>query len=276
MGKYRRLRQTLAQRRLATLSPSAPASAEALVRVHDPSYVEAFLQGTLDPRVMRKIGFPWTPELRARSLASVGGTIAAGRAALDDGVAGNLAGGTHHAHRAWGSGFCVFNDIAVAAAQLLHDGSVRSVAVIDLDVHQGDGTAAIFRDDARVFTISVHCAANFPFEKHDSDLDLALERGAQDDAYLEATDKAIAAGLASGADLWFYQAGVDPLVSDKLGHLSVSAAGLRERDRRVLCAARDAGVPVALTLGGGYSNPLEPTIDAYVTTYEVALDVFAG
>jgi len=274
MSKYRRLREALAARELATLVPSPPASRDALVRVHEPAYVDDVLAGTLDPRAMRKIGFPWSAELCARSLASVGGTIAAAQAALVDGIAGNLAGGTHHAHAGWGSGFCVFNDIAVAAAEVLSGGSARRVAVIDLDVHQGDGTAAIFADDPRVLTVSVHCAVNFPFEKRASDLDLALPRGAGDQAYLEATEAAIEACLEHDADLWIYQAGVDPLASDKLGHLSVSAAGLRQRDRRVIDAARDAGIPIALTLGGGYANPLEPTLEAYLATYEIARELF--
>jgi len=189
-------------------------------------------------------------------------------------MAGNLAGGTHHASRSSGSGFCVFNDLAVAARVLLREGAVRRVLVLDLDVHQGDGTAAILGSDAEVFTCSVHGEKNFPFRKERSHLDLPLPDGTDDRGYLQAVEDAITGSLREGPfDLALYQAGVDALASDKLGRLKVSAAGMRARDARVLGALRELGVPVVLTLGGGYSDPIDATIDAHVATYEEAMRV---
>src|SRR5262249_19612999 len=197
-------------------------------------------------------------------------------AALRDGIAGNLAGGTHHAHRARGSGFCVFNDLAIAAADALATGTVERILIFDADVHQGDGTATIFDGDPRVFTTSIHGKNNFPFRKAVSDIDVELADGTGDDAYLAAIDHTWRTAIdRARPELVLYQAGVDALAEDKLGRLAVTAAGLEARDRLVLGAARATGIPIVLTLGGGYAQPLDPTIDAHVTTYRVAYSLYA-
>ncbi|TKD03105.1 histone deacetylase [Polyangium fumosum] len=278
MAKYARLRERLLEARLldpTDLLPSTPASIADLARVHAPPYLEGLLSGTLDPRVLRAIGFPWSDALVRRSRASVSGTICAGRAALEDGISGNLAGGTHHAFADRGAGFCVYNDIAVACRTLLDAGDVRRVLVLDLDVHQGDGTASIFENDPRVYTASIHGEKNFPFHKQRSDLDLALPDQTGDDEYLAALETFLARAFAeSNPDLVFFQGGVDALAADKLGRLGMTAAGMRRRDARVLGEARRRGIPIALTLGGGYADPIDATLDAHVGTYTVAREVF--
>jgi acetoin utilization deacetylase AcuC-like enzyme len=278
MGKYGLLRRALVERGVVAASnftPAEPARRDELVRVHDEAYVDAFIAGRLGDKMMREIGLPWSRALVARTLASAGGTLAAARIARTAGIAGNLAGGTHHAHRARGSGFCVFNDLAVAAADAIATGIAR-VLVFDADVHQGDGTASIFEAEPRVFTCSIHGAHNFPFRKATSDLDLELADGTSDDVYLAATEAAWRIALdRARPELVLYQAGVDALAEDRLGRLAVSAAGLEARDRLVLGGARRAGVPIVLTLGGGYAQPLVPTIDAHVATYRVAVSELA-
>ncbi|MEZ4402924.1 MAG: histone deacetylase [Kofleriaceae bacterium] len=274
MGKYGRLRARLVDEGVVpaeALAPAPLATPAELRHVHGPAYVEAVLAGTLEPTAVRRLGLPWTPGLVTRSLASVGGTLAAARAALVDGLAANLAGGTHHAHRDFGSGFCVWNDLAVTAAVVRAAGLAERVLVFDADVHQGDGTAAIFADEPDVFTCSLHGARNFPFVKPPSDLDLPLADGADDAAVLAAVDAALAQVAARFMpDLVLYQAGVDPLAADQLGRLAMTTAGLAERDRRVLAHFRGRGVPVVLTLGGGYADPIEATIEAHLGTYRVA------
>jgi len=278
MAKYRRLREELLARgviRPEQLRTSEPGPLELLHGAHDPAYVRAIADGSVDARIVRRIGLPWSEALVRRSLASVMGTLEAARSALRDGLAGNLAGGTHHASADSGSGFCVFNDLAVTARVLLAEGTVERILILDLDVHQGDGTAAILGGDASVFTCSVHGEKNFPFQKQKSHLDVPLADGADDDAYLHAVTRAVEVCLASGPfDLALYQAGVDALESDKLGRLAVTPEGMRARDAFVLEALRGAGIPVALTLGGGYSDPIERTLDAHVATYEEAMRVW--
>jgi len=274
MGKYARLRARLVDDAVvpaAWLAPAPLASRDELERVHDADYVAAVIDGRLDERAQRRIGLTWSPAMVTRSLASVGGTLAAARAALRDGLAGNLAGGTHHAHRGFGSGFCVWNDLAVTARWLLAERGVRRVLILDLDVHQGDGTATIFADEPRVFTCSMHGARNFPFHKATSDLDVELPDGADDALVLARLDETLAAVAERfSPDVVLYQAGVDALAADKLGRLGMSAAGLAERDRRVLGHFRSRGLPVVLTLGGGYGDPIDLTIDAHLGTYRVA------
>jgi len=274
MGKYAALRQALLAQgvlRDDELRPAPCAPEAALRAVHSARWVDAVLQGTLAPHEVTRLGFPWSRELVARSLASVGGTLAAARAALRDGLSGNLAGGTHHALADAGAGYCVFNDLAVAARALLDDGSVVRVLVLDLDVHQGDGTAAIFAAEPRVLTVSLHGARNFPARKQASDLDLALPDGTGDADYLAALRGALDACWAEHArapfGLLLYQAGVDPLAQDRLGRLALTHAGLRARDRLVLREARARGLPVALTLGGGYAEPIEDSVQAHVGTW---------
>jgi acetoin utilization deacetylase AcuC-like enzyme len=280
MGKYATLRRALVERGVvpaSDLTAAQFAERAQIVRVHDADYVDAFIAGRLDPKIMREIGLPWSPHLVERTLGSAGGTLGATYAALRDGIAGNLAGGTHHAHRARGSGFCVFNDLAIAAADVLATGAVDQVLIFDADVHQGDGTATIFAGDMRVFTVSIHGRHNFPFRKAHSDIDVELDDDAGDDAYLGAIQRTWRTAVdRARPELVLYQAGVDALEEDKLGRLSVTAAGLEARDRFVLGAAREAGLPIAITLGGGYAQPLDPTIDAHVATYRVAYSLYAN
>lgn len=278
MGKYARLRALLRERGLVRdeeLVPSPPAPAWALELAHDAAYVRAVLDGTLDERAQRVLGFPWSEALVARSLASAGGTLAAARAALEDGIAGNLAGGTHHAFRDHGSGYCVFNDLAVAALAVLAEGRVGRVLIVDVDVHQGDGTAAILAGDERVFTLSVHGAKNFPFRKQRSTLDVELPDGTGDEAYLMALAPVLMRAFdAARPDLVLVQAGVDPLADDKLGRLSLSLDGLAARDEQILATCKTRGVPVALTLGGGYADPIDKSVEAHAQTYAVARRLF--
>lgn len=262
MEKYRLLREALADRSdsgMTFLVPEAATDAQ-LLRVHDAAYVSAVCDGSLSQAQVRRIGFPWSPELVERSRRSVGGTLAATRAALDDGASANLAGGTHHAFAAHGEGFCVFNDVAVAIHDLRAQGRVDRVAVLDLDVHQGNGTADIFADDPRVFTLSVHGASNYPFNKTESSLDLGLPDGTGDQGFLDAVDRGLEAAFADPPDLAIYVAGADAYAGDRLGRLAVSREGLAARDDRVFEAAERHGVPVAVVMAGGYAEDVTHTV----------------
>src|SRR5262249_53347941 len=215
-----------------------------------------------------RLGFPWSAALVARSLASIGGTCAAAVRALDDGIGGTLAGGTHHAFPDHGEGYCVFNDIAVSIRVLQAERSIRRALVVDLDVHQGNGTAAVFAGDPQVFTFSIHGEHNFPFRKQRSSLDVGLPDGTGDDVYLDVLARHLPRVLeAARPDLIYYQAGVDPLAADTLGRLRRSLVGLHTRDAFVFEAAQRAGFPLVLTLGGGYARPLEASLEAHIGTY---------
>jgi acetoin utilization deacetylase AcuC-like enzyme len=277
MAKYARLRERV-EAIAGDRMREAPAATDAeLARAHDPAYVRAVATGTLDARALRRIGFPWSPAMVERSRRSVGATIGACRAALDAGCGVNLAGGTHHAHRAGGEGFCVFNDAAVAARVMQREGRVRRVLVVDLDVHQGDGTASIFAADESVFTLSIHGRNNFPFRKAASRLDVELADGAGDGAYLAAVRAALPLALARGRpDLAIYLAGADPYAGDRLGRLAVSKAGLAERDAYVLDTMCAHGVPVALAMAGGYADAVDDIVDIHYATVALALLRFAG
>jgi acetoin utilization deacetylase AcuC-like enzyme len=281
MAKYRMLRDRLAAELPAVkLHEALPASEGELALAHHPDYIDAILGGTAPAAQMREIGFPWSPWMVERARRSVGATIQAARAALAEGVAANLAGGTHHASADRGGGYCVFNDVAVAARLMQaevhrHERRLLRAVVIDLDVHQGNGTAAIFADDPTVFTLSMHGARNFPFRKVPSDLDVDLPDGCGDDAYLDALDRAL-------AELWrrldeappglaFYLAGADPHEGDRLGRLKLTTAGLAERDRRVFDALRARGVPVAISMAGGYGHDLRDTVEVQMGTLRAAL-----
>lgn len=256
------------------LAPAPLAPDEVLLRAHTPAYVRAATTGTLTAPEIRRLGFPWTPALITRCRASVGGTLAAAEAALEDGVAANLAGGTHHASAGAGEGFCVFNDVACAALELLARGAVTRIAVVDLDVHQGNGTAAILGGHPAVFTLSLHGERNFPFHKVASTLDVGLPDGCDDETYLRALDGALPQVMAFDPQLVLYIAGADPLRDDRLGRLTMSLEGLAERDRRVMTACRDLGAKVALSMGGGYARPIHPTVAAHVGTFRVAREVW--
>lgn len=226
---------------------------EVIGLVHDRAYVDAYLQGTLPARAMRRIGFPWSGQLARRTCAAVGGTLLTAQLALAQGLACNTAGGTHHAFPDFGSGFCIFNDVAIAIRHAQESGQIRRALVVDLDVHQGDGTAAIFRDDPEVFTFSMHCEKNFPFRKQRGSLDLGLPVGMEDDAYLHTLRRHLPAILDDfRPDLIFYNAGVDPHAEDSLGKLALSDAGLYARDHYVLSQGWQRGIPVAGVIGGGY------------------------
>ena len=279
MHKYALLRRRLLEEAVfseAEMLASALIEREALLAAHEPAYVDAVFEGTLSEAALRRLGFPWSPGLVERSRASVYGTVAAARAALEEGIACNLAGGTHHAFAAEGTGFCVFNDIAVAARVLQREGLVDRALVVDLDVHQGDGTAAIFADDPSVFTFSMHGAKNFPFRKQKSSLDVELPDGCGDEEYLAQLRRHLPRVLDEArAQIVFFQAGVDPLAEDQLGRLELSREGLMRRDRLVLEAARERALPVAVTLGGGYTRPVSLSVEAHVGTFREARRAFA-
>ncbi len=255
------------------LLPSPLAGREEIALVHDQAYIEDAFNGTLSGAAQRQIGVPWSPLLLARSRATVGGSIAAARAALETGLSGQLAGGTHHAHKSFGSGFCVFNDLAIATQVLRREGRAKRIAILDLDVHQGDGNAALFSDDAGAYVASVHGRRNFPFLKVPSDLDIALEDGTQDAGFLHAVAKAIAAVEDFRPDILFYISGVDPLSEDRLGRLDVTAFGLAQRDSMVSEFCSRAGLPMSIVIGGGYAEPIELTVDAYAQTFSIARSV---
>lgn len=233
----------------------APVTREALIRVHDAAYVDAVLARAVPPAIERRIGLPVDDGVARRALLANGGTLLAARLALRRGIACNTAGGSHHARAEGGAGFCVFNDVAVAIRALQAEGAIRRALVVDLDVHQGDGTAQIFAGDDSVFTLSVHCGANFPLRKETSDLDIELAPETGDDDYLAALVPALGQALAAGPfDLAFYNAGVDVHADDRLGRLALSDDGIRRRDETVIGRLRAAGLPVAGVIGGGYAE----------------------
>ena len=270
ISKYRLLRETLAADGLFEFERAPLADLETIALAHDREYVESFIHGTLDPKAMRRIGFPWSSGLVRRTLASAGGTLAATADALATGIGGTLSGGTHHAFRSEGSGFCVFNDVAIAIHSLRARGRDPRVAVIDLDVHQGDGTAHFFENDPRVLTLSLHGANNFPFRKQRSSIDIELPDKTGDAEYLATLDGALARVWDFAPGLVFYLSGVDALASDVLGRLSLTYAGLAERDRRVIGGARKRLIPLVITLGGGYANPIDHTVAAHAETFRIA------
>ncbi len=273
MEKYARLRERVAgELPQVVLAEAMPADDVMLGRVHTLEYVRRVSAGALDPKEQRHIGFPWSPQMVERSRRSTGATVAACRAALVDGVAANLAGGTHHAYADRGEGFCVFNDAAVAARTMQAElGPGTRVAIIDLDVHQGNGTAAIFEHDASVFTLSLHGEHNYPFRKASSDLDVGLPDGCGDDAYLVALGHALTDLFAQFTPtLVIYLAGADPLENDRLGRLALTHDGLLARDRRVLTACAERGLPVAIAMAGGYGRDIEQSVAAHFATIRLA------
>ena len=235
-----------------------------ILRAHDEDYLRRVVDGTIGKKEMRRIGFPWSEEMVERSRRASSGTLGACRAALEEGFAANLAGGTHHAFAGRGEGYCVFNDSAIAARALQAEGLVERVVLIDTDVHQGNGSASILRGDDFIFTFSIHGAKNFPFHKEESDLDAALPDDADDSEFLGALEDGLEEALdASGAQLAIYLAGADPFEGDRLGRLRVSKEGLAERDRMVLGSCRERDIPVALTMAGGYANEISNTVDIH-------------
>ena len=277
MEKYRLLRDRLAAEVPdLQLQRAEPATDGELALVHTPAYIAGISEGTVAPAILREIGFPWSQAMADRARRSVGATIAACRAALADGIAANIAGGTHHAYPDRGGGFCVFNDAAVATRLLQAEHGRRErlplrVAIIDLDVHQGNGTARIFRDDTSVFTLSLHGARNFPFRKEPGDLDVGLPDGTGDDAYLQALELALEE-LAQRFEpqLLVYLAGADPHEGDRLGRLKLTWDGLEARDRRVFDWAWQRRLPLAFAMAGGYGHRIEDTVQVQVNTFAAA------
>jgi acetoin utilization deacetylase AcuC-like enzyme len=278
MPKFGKIYQQLVRNGIATLDQfhcPPRASREQLELAHSAGYVAAYCDGTLDARAMRRIGLPWSPALVNRTCTAVGGTILAVELALEQGLAASTAGGTHHAHHDFGSGFCIFNDLAVAARYAQSALGIDRILIVDLDVHQGDGTAAIFTNDPSVFTLSLHCGDNFPFRKQSSDLDVELPVGMEDDAYL----RTLAATLPDllthfRPDLVFYDAGVDPHRDDKLGKLALTDAGLFERDRTVLESCISRGTPVACVVGGGYDQDIDRLAQRHSLVHQAATEIF--
>ncbi|MGL4882213.1 MAG: histone deacetylase family protein, partial [Waterburya sp.] len=264
MPKFKILRDLLLKDRVVELEqiyqPELPAL-ELIQLVHTPEYVQAYCQGTLDAKAQRRIGLPWSEALAHRTCIAVGGTILAAKLALKYGCACNTAGGTHHAFPSYGSGFCIFNDLAIAAKVLQHQGLVSKILIVDLDVHQGDGTAYIFQDDDSVFTFSMHCEANFPGRKQKSDLDVPLPIGLDDDGYLQILASHLSDLLTQvNPDLVLFDAGVDTHVSDRLGKLSLTDRGIYRRERMVLSTCKAAGYPIAGVIGGGYSQDISALV----------------
>lgn len=272
MRKYSLLRERVMAEGLASqlIVPEA-ATDEQILRAHDADYLERVTSGTISSKEMRRIGFPWSPEMVERSRRSSGATIAACRAALEDGIAVNLAGGTHHAFRDHGEGYCVFNDSPIAARVMQAEGRVRRVVILDCDVHQGNGTASILAGDSTIFTFSIHGANNFPYHKEKSDLDIELPDGTGDDLYLDMLEEGVQRALAlANADLAIYLAGADPFEGDRLGRLKISKDGLAKRDALVLGSCHERRIPIAVTMAGGYARNIEDIVDIHLQTVRTA------
>ena len=280
MAKYALLHERVAANAArwgVRLREPPPASDADLLRVHDPDYVSRMTTGAVTAEDMRRIGFPWSPQMVERSRRSSGGTTMALRSALDDGVAVNLAGGTHHASHDRGGGYCVFNDSVIAARHAQAAGWLRRVLVADLDVHQGNGTAQLCAGDASIFTFSMHSARNYPAVKPPSDLDVALPSGCDDAGYLDALAANLPVAIARGRPGRApHPAGADPFHGDRLGLLALTKAGLAERDRQVLAACRKAGIPVSIAMAGGYAPQVGDIVDIHAMTVQLAASAAAS
>jgi len=277
MEKYERLHQRVVEAAIVEtedLCVPRAATVREIRLVHDPKYTDRAEQGKLTSQEMRRIGFPWSMELMERARRSCGATIEACRAALVDGFGVSLSGGTHHAFPDHGEGYCLYNDTAIASRTMQGEGRVRRVVIIDCDAHQGNGTAVIFREDPTVFTFSIHGKNNFPARKETSDLDLPLEDDTDDTGYLQALEEGVCQAIQSiRAELAIYLAGADPYNDDRYGRLALSKQGLAERDRVVLRECRNAGIPVAITMAGGYARQVDDTVDIHFQTVKTAADL---
>ena len=273
MEKYSRLRDLVGSQAGIELVEAPSATDTQILYAHDPSYLIKVIEGTLSAQEQREIGFPWSTQMVERSRRSAGATVAAAKTALNEGIAANLAGGTHHAYRDTGSGFCVFNDSAIAARTLQKEiNPSLKVAVIDLDVHQGNGTAAILQNDDSIFTLSMHGENNFPFKKEQSDLDVGLADGCNDEVYLRSLSTALAQlDSRFKADCLIFLAGADPHEGDRLGRLDISKEGMRLRDEMVFQYALDRQLPIAFSMAGGYGKEIESTVDIHFQTIKIAL-----
>ena len=278
MAKFGLLRDRLLQDGVAHAEqfhqPDLPAT-DWLELVHAPEYVRDYYEGTLDPKAQRRIGLPWSPALVTRTCTAVGGTILTAELALKHGLACNTAGGTHHAFPTYGSGFCIFNDLAIASRVIQQRRLAQKILIVDLDVHQGDGTALTFQGDDSVFTFSMHCEVNFPGKKQQSDLDVPLPEGLEDDAYLQTLAHYLPDLLTElKPDLVLYDAGVDPHLSDRLGKLALTDTGLFRREMQVLSTCVSAGYPVACVIGGGYGDDLNALVYRHSLLHRAASDVY--
>ncbi len=274
MYKYAGVRDTLAAEGLSILEPPRP-SWEAVERVHEADYLRRLRFGTLEAKELRLLGFPWSPGLVERALRAAGGTLAATYDALETGLGINLAGGTHHAYPDHGEGFCTLNDVAIAIKELQSSTTLERIFVLDLDVHQGNGTAYMFRDDPRVFTLSVHGERNYPFHKETSSLDIGLPDGVTDDEYLNLLESRVFPALETfQPQLVYYLAGVDVLARDQFGRFGLTLDGAMERDWRVFQYCKSAGVPVVSLMSGGYNKERAVTVEGHVNTVRVALETF--
>lgn len=277
MAKFRLLWEMLIREEVATTkttrTPHLP-SQQILELIHTPEYVNAYCQGTLDPKAQRRIGLPWSQALVNRTCIAVGGTILTAKLALQYGLACNTAGGTHHAYPSYGSGFCIFNDLAIAAAALQKSNLAQQILIVDLDVHQGDGTAAIFKGDDSVFTFSMHCEQNFPARKQQSDLDIPLPEDLDDDGYLQILAQTLPDLLSQvQPDIVLFDAGVDTHRGDRLGKLALTDTGIYRRERLVLSTCIDAGYPVASVIGGGYADDMKALVYRHSLLHRAARDV---
>ena len=276
MEKYALLRKSVEQFVQVELLEAPLATRDQIALVHDEIYIEAVFNGLLTDAQMREIGFPWSSQMVVRSARSAGATIAACQKAWEVGVSANLAGGTHHAYADKGSGFCVFNDAAIAAKvmqQLLFSELNRlpRIAIVDLDVHQGNGTASILKSDPTIFTFSMHGEKNFPFRKESSDLDIALADGCEDNFYLEALEEGLNQVKSFAPDLIIYLAGADPYIGDRLGRLNLTMAGLTQRDQMVFDWCKESSLPVAVAMAGGYGHDITETVAVHTKTIELAI-----
>ena len=273
MEKYSRLRDLVGSHAGIELVEAPSATDTQILYAHDPSYLIKVIEGTLSAQEQREIGFPWSTQMVERSRRSAGATVAAAKTAIQEGIAANLAGGTHHAYRDTGSGFCVFNDSAIAARTLQKEiNPSLKVALIDLDVHQGNGTAAILQNDDSIFTLSIHGENNFPFKKEQSDLDVGLADGCNDEIYLHSLSTALdQLDSRFKADCLIFLAGADPHEGDRLGRLNISKDGMRLRDEMVFQYALDRQLPIAFSMAGGYGKEIESTVDIHFQTIKTAL-----
>ena len=253
-----------------------PASIADVLQVHTEDYVTRLRAGTLNRQELRRLGLPWSESLVRRSFYAVGGTMAAARMAMETGIGSNLAGGTHHAFADRGEGFCVLNDVAIAIRTLQRDRRIRRSAIVDCDVHQGNGTATIFAGDRDVFSLSIHGAKNYPLFKARSTLDVELDDGTADEPYLSALKASLPAVFAHQPDIVFYLGGADPYAGDKLGRLSLSIAGLRERDELVLRACHDRKIPIVTVMSGGYGEAISDTVEIHCNTIRAVAEVFGS
>lgn len=279
MQKYRMTREYLLEKNILNpeqLFEPSIATKDEILLAHSEEYYESFRDGSIDAKAIRRLGFPWSYDLFLRSLASVGGALASAQSALENGIAGNLSGGTHHAFREFGEGYCVFNDFAVVSYFLQNENLAKRIAIVDLDVHQGNGTSDILKDNKDVFIFSMHGEKNYPFEKIPSTLDINLQDNMEDEEYLSILENNLEKVFDFKPDIVLYLAGVDPLKEDALGRLSLTKEGLRQRDFIVLDECRKRNIPVSIGLGGGYAKPIGLTVECYAQTYEVVKEVFNG